>query len=74
MIAYAASAISAVLGVGLLTWILYLAWSRLLHLVEISERRNLHAVSPDPCRFCGHVGYHHEGCSRLDRFDRGMRG
>ena len=71
MIAYAASAISAVLGVGLLTWILYLAWTRILHLVEVSERRNLRAVSPDPCRFCGHVGYHHQGCSRLDVWDAG---
>ena len=29
------------------------------------------AVSPKPCLFCGRVGLHHEGCSRLDRLDVG---
>ena len=29
------------------------------------------SVSPEPCLFCGRVGLHHEGCSRLDRMDAG---
>ena len=29
------------------------------------------SVSPEPCLFCGRVGLHHQGCSRLDRLHAG---
>lgn len=47
------------------------AWARLFG--ETSpQASHVRTVSPDPCRACGRVGLHDEGCSRLDRLDAGM--
>ena len=75
MIAYAASAIIGFLAVSVLIAILLGSWLRVQNRINDREQQNrrLHLVL-GTCRLCGeHDDTHNPGCSRLDRWDRGMR-
>jgi len=72
VIAYAASALASIASVCLAVWLLMTGWQKLLRALADSEwpaDNGVRVIIPEACRACGAVGYCHEGCSRLDRWD-----
>ena len=74
MIAYFFSAVATIAAVCLSVWLLATGWRKLMAALEDSAwpaDNGVRVVIPEACRACGAVGFCHEGCSRLDRWDRG---